>query len=135
MTKTSINSAHRKNSYYCICSVDMLKTYQKETKFFKFPQDSNRKELKIKKTDVTLQWFHFARAWTFKISASKFFINKEAHFRFRFSHSLKFTSKTTFFLTTGYTRKYWRVVKDIWNNKNAALAVLTFLKWLPANND
>ena len=39
---------------------DVLTTYQRETKLFEFSRDKNRKELKMKLNDVTLQWLDFA---------------------------------------------------------------------------
>ena len=37
----------------------MLKTYQKETKSFEFSWDMNKKECKIRKNNVPLQWLLF----------------------------------------------------------------------------
>ena len=34
------------------------KSYQRENKFLEFSQDTKREELKIRKSDVTLQWLH-----------------------------------------------------------------------------
>ena len=36
--------------------------YHRETKLFEFSRDMNRKELKIRKMDVTLQWLQSTRA-------------------------------------------------------------------------
>ena len=60
MTKVILDT-DRKHSYNGICCPDMLKTYQKETKLFKFSRDTNRKELKIKKNDFSLLFaLHFS---------------------------------------------------------------------------
>ena len=59
----------------------------------------------------------------FEIAASKYFINKDMYFDFLFSHSLMLTNRATIISTTGYTGKYWSVVKDFYTNKIAALAV------------
>ena len=44
-----------KNSYYCICCSNMLKTYQIKSRLFEFLRNTKREELKI---NVTLQWLH-----------------------------------------------------------------------------
>ena len=62
MTEGNIAGADRKNSYYCAHFPDILKTYQRETALFKLSRNMNRKQLKIRKNDVTLQWFHFVMA-------------------------------------------------------------------------
>ena len=59
MIKGNIPSKDRKNSYYCICYLDMLKTYHRETRLCEFSRDTNREELKKRNNDVTLQWLHF----------------------------------------------------------------------------
>ena len=41
----------------------MLKTYQRETKLFEHSQDTNREDLRIRKSNLILQWFHFALTW------------------------------------------------------------------------
>ena len=40
----------------------MLKTYQREAKLFEFSRDMNRKDLKVRKNDINLQWLHFLMA-------------------------------------------------------------------------
>ena len=45
----------KKNIYYCIYYLDILKTYQRESKLLDFSQDANKEELKIRKNNVTLQ--------------------------------------------------------------------------------
>ena len=46
-----------KKSYYDSYCPNTLKTYPREIKLFEFSQDANRKELKIRKSDITLQNF------------------------------------------------------------------------------
>ena len=77
------------------------------------------KELKIRKSDITLQWLHFVMASlcqgtksycngcvAFKKAVCKYLINKDVCFCFRFFFSSMFINKTTSFLTTDYTGKY-----------------------------
>ena len=58
MTEGNIPSTDRKNSYYFIYFLNMLNTYQRETKLFKFSPYTNGDEFtkkKPKKNDITLQ--------------------------------------------------------------------------------
>ena len=99
MNEGNILSTDRKNSNYCIYCLDKLKTYQRETNLFEFSPDTNGKDLKIRKNDITLQWLHFAMASlcngyvTFKKAVGKYLINKDLYFHFRFSRSSLFTNK------------------------------------------
>ena len=58
MTEGNIPSTDRKNSYF-IYFLNMLNTYQRETKLFKFSPYTNgdefTKKKKQKKNDITLQ--------------------------------------------------------------------------------
>ena len=58
MTDGNISGTNQKKNYYCIYCPDMKKTYQRETKLLEFSRDTNREELKIRKSDVTLQWLY-----------------------------------------------------------------------------
>ena len=62
-----------KNSYYCIYSKDILKTYQRENKLFEFSRYTNREKLRKRKNDLTLQQL---RCSGFLFSCSAMFTNK-----------------------------------------------------------
>ena len=49
---------------------------------------------------------------TLKKVVFKYFINKNTHFRHGFFCSSMFTNKIITFFRTGYTGKYWPIVKD-----------------------
>ena len=68
MIEGNISGTDLKNSSYCIYYPDMLKTYQRETKFFEFSRDANKKGLQMRKTVslcngivaiTSLQWLSF----------------------------------------------------------------------------
>ena len=54
----------------------MLKTYQTETKLFEFSRDMNSEELKIKTSDVTLQWF---RCKWLRCNGFRFYVCKQSY--------------------------------------------------------
>ena len=62
---------------------------------------------------------HYNGCIAFKNAVYKYFINKDAYFRFRFFCSSIFTNNVTSFLTKGYTEKYRSVVKDVYANGSA----------------
>ena len=69
--------------FYCL---DILKIYQRETKFFELSRDTNRQEKNHDMiNNVTLQWLRCHRC--------------------RFSRSLMFTKKSTIFLENGLCQK------------------------------
>ena len=85
----------------------------------------NAKELKISKSDVTLQWLHFVMVLlcqdteshcngcvAFKKAVGKYFIKKDVCFRFCLFCSSMFINKTPSFLTTDYSGKYQTFGKD-----------------------
>ena len=51
MNEGNIPSTDRKNSYYFIYFLNILNTYQRETKLFKFSQYTNGDELKKKEKE------------------------------------------------------------------------------------
>ena len=55
----------------------------------------------------------------FKKAVCKCLINKDRYFRFCFCCLSVFRNKAISCLTTGYTRKYWSIVKDFYGNGNA----------------
>ena len=115
----------RKNNYYCIYCLDMLKTFQRETKLFEYSRNMNREEMSIRKNDVTLQWLRCNVS--FSIALLQWFCwNGFDVMAFVSLVRLCLQTKSPSFLTTVFSRKYRPVRQGILSNENAALAVCTF---------
>ena len=75
------------NNHYCFYCLDIIKTYQRETKLFEFSRVANNEVLKIIKNDFNLEWLHCSV--------------------FNFSHFPILTNKATIFLDNRlYSGKY-----------------------------
>ena len=86
-----------KNQLLYLC-LDMLKTYQRETKFFEFSRETNTEKLeKKKKNEKTTSLCN-----GFMLMALLQWLLCNG---FRFSLSLRFTSKSTIFLDDGLYQK------------------------------
>ena len=93
----------RKNNYYCIYCLDMLKTFQRETKLFEYSRNMNREEMSIRKNNVTLQWLRCNVF--FSIALLQWFCWNGFDVRcngFRFSCLSMFANKVTIFLDNGF---------------------------------
>lgn len=120
MTDGDISGADRKNSYYCVCFLD-VENLTKRNKLFEFLQDTNKKELTITKNNfawqwLPSQWFHFTIASLcddktsfcngyIAFKKSEYFINLHT-FVFPFPVRLCLQTKLPSSLKTGYTEKY-----------------------------
>ena len=116
-----------------ICEI----TYQRRTKLFEFPRDTNRVEFTIRNIN-TLKWLHFEKVSfcndtillyngciTLNQAVCEYSTNKDVYFPFRCSRWPIFTTMLSSYLTRGSTGKYWPFGKDFLDNEKA-LAVWTF---------
>ena len=91
----------RKNNYYCIYCLDMLKTFQRETKLFEYSRNMNREEMSIRKNNVTLQWLR-CNVFFFNSFVAMVLLEWLRCNGFRFSCLSMFANKVTIFLDNGF---------------------------------
>ena len=105
MTENNILGKDQRNSYHCICCLNVSKTHQRETELFEFSRKTNREELKLGKNDVTSQWLCCNDVTLQWICCNDVSLQWLCYNGFCLSSSLMFTNKATHFLDDGLYRK------------------------------